>query len=136
MRQAANPSPARTGGEVLAAADTAATAAAREAESGAWLAELEADALPRISAPGLPCGLFGSWAEPDLPDGASGQSTKFRPSHHKIGVLPGVIAPCQQLSDAPAEPSCRVSLKHVLSAHESFKGVGILVVHSSRSARV
>lgn len=68
-----DPWPARTGGEVLAAADTAATAAAREAESGAWLAELEADALPRISAPGLPCGLFGAWAEPDLPDGASGE---------------------------------------------------------------
>lgn len=62
------------GGEALAAADTAAMLAAREAKSGAWLAELEGGSLlPRIAAPGLPRGVFGAWAEPELPVGASGE---------------------------------------------------------------
>ncbi len=42
---------------------TAATEAAREAATGAWLAEFESGALPRVAAPGLPHGLFGAWQQ-------------------------------------------------------------------------
>lgn len=51
-----------SGGEPLVAADTAALAAAREAESGAWLLELEnSDILPQVLAPGMKTGAFKSW---------------------------------------------------------------------------
>jgi hypothetical protein len=55
------------------AADTAAALAAREAASGAWLAELESGNCPRVVTPGLPHGIFGAWAQADLPNGAAGQ---------------------------------------------------------------
>jgi hypothetical protein len=63
------------------AADTAAALAAREAASGAWLAELEGGKMSRVVAPGLPRGIFGAWAQPELPDGASGHIF-FRGSGH------------------------------------------------------
>ena len=65
---------AMAGGEALVAADTAAALAAREAASGAWLAELESGECPRVVAPGLPHGVFGAWAQPELPNGTAGES--------------------------------------------------------------
>lgn len=65
---------AMAGGEALVAADTAAALAAREAASGAWLAELESGECPRVVAPGLPHGVFGAWAQPELPNGTGGES--------------------------------------------------------------
>jgi len=63
----------RAGGEALEAMSTAATEAAKEAATGAWLAEFESGALPRVAAPGLPHGLFGAWQQPDgLANGADG----------------------------------------------------------------
>ena len=58
---------------------TAATEAAQEAATGAWLAEFESGALPRVAAPGLPHGLFGAWQQPDgTEDGAGGLPTQAR----------------------------------------------------------
>lgn len=51
------------GGEAFdPAGNPAAAAAAAEASSGLWLAELESGALPPVAAPGLERGLFGAWA--------------------------------------------------------------------------
>ena len=51
---------------------TAATEAAKEAATGAWLAEFESGALPRVAAPGLPHGLFGAWQQLDGAENAEG----------------------------------------------------------------
>ena len=51
------------GGEAMALASNAATAAAKEAASGAWLEEVQNDRLPRVTAPGMPHGVFGPWQE-------------------------------------------------------------------------
>ena len=44
-------------------ATNAATNAAKEAASGAWLKELQSRHLPRVLAPGMPHGIFGPWQE-------------------------------------------------------------------------
>ena len=55
----------RAGGEALEAVSTAATEAAKQAATGAWLAEFESGDPPRVAAPGLPHGLFGAWQQVD-----------------------------------------------------------------------
>ena len=47
----------------MAVATNAAMAAAEEAASGAWLAELQSGRLPKALAPGMPHGVFGAWQE-------------------------------------------------------------------------
>ncbi len=47
----------------MAMASNAATAAALEAASGAWLKELQSGHLPKTLAPGMPHGVFGPWQE-------------------------------------------------------------------------
>lgn len=51
------------GGESWVTTASPATAAAhQEAESGAWLSEVEGnEMLPRVLAPGMSCGAFGAW---------------------------------------------------------------------------
>lgn len=49
-------------------ADTAALQAARKAETGVWLSQLESGRLERAPPPGLPHGLFGPWASDGLTD--------------------------------------------------------------------
>ena len=53
----------------MEAVSTAVKVAAREAATGAWLAEFESGATPRIAALGLTHGLFGAWQEPDRANG-------------------------------------------------------------------
>lgn len=52
-----------SGGEAMTIATNAATNAAKEAASGAWLKELQSRHLPRVLAPGMPHGIFGPWQE-------------------------------------------------------------------------
>lgn len=48
-------------------ATNAATTAAEEAVSGAWLKELQSRHLPRVLAPGMPHGIFGPWQDEGIP---------------------------------------------------------------------
>ena len=80
----------RAGGEALEAMSTAATEAAKEAASGAWLAEFESGALPRVAAPGLPHGLFGAWQQSngteDAADGLPMQASSPGGIRHHISL--------------------------------------------------
>ena len=52
-----------SGGEAIEAVSSAASKAAEEAATGAWLTQLKSGNLPRIAAPGLTQGWFGPWEQ-------------------------------------------------------------------------
>lgn len=52
-------------GGISAAPGSVAPAAAAEAATGLWLAQLETGRLPRVAAPGLGSGMFGAWQRGD-----------------------------------------------------------------------
>jgi len=96
----------------------ATTAAAADAETGAWLRRLERrDGRPpgRVAAPGLPRGVFGAWGLPDEeaalcdvddePPAAAATRTRPQPSAAAAtaaAALPSVPAPAPKLSGPSA----------------------------------
>ena len=83
-----------SGGEALEAVSTAVREAAKEAATGAWLAEFETGAPPRTLAPGLTHGLFGAWQDAEQANGSAKENLTQARAH---GVFAAYNVQCTVL---------------------------------------